>query len=136
MFVGEAPGRDEDAQGIPFVGRAGQLLTKIIESIGLTRDQVYIANVIKCRPPENRIPAPDEVRTCEPFVFGQVDAIKPKVIRGARHIRRTHALENGGADFPDAWPSVRVSWREAHPDVPSGIPPAEPRTQARRVGKI
>ena len=80
MFVGEAPGRDEDAQGIPFVGRAGQLLTKIIESIGVTRDQVYIANIIKCRPPENRNPAPDEVRTCEPFVFAQVDAIKPKVI--------------------------------------------------------
>ena len=80
MFVGEAPGRDEDRQGIPFVGRAGQLLTKIIEAIGLTRDDVYIANVIKCRPPENRNPEPDEVRTCEPFLFGQVDAIRPKVI--------------------------------------------------------
>ena len=80
MFVGEAPGRDEDLQGIPFVGRAGQLLTKIIESIGLTREQVYIANVIKCRPPENRNPEPDEVERCEPFLFGQVDAIRPKVI--------------------------------------------------------
>ena len=80
MFVGEAPGRDEDVQGLPFVGRAGQLLTKIIESIGLNRDQVYIANVIKCRPPENRSPEPSEVRTCEPFLFGQIDAVKPKVI--------------------------------------------------------
>jgi DNA polymerase len=80
MFVGEAPGRDEDIQGIPFVGRAGQLLTKIIESIGLARDDVYIANVIKCRPPENRNPEPDEVTTCEPFLFGQIDVIKPKVI--------------------------------------------------------
>lgn len=80
MFVGEAPGAEEDQQGEPFVGRAGQLLTKIIEAIGLTRDQVYIANVIKCRPPGNRNPEPDEVDTCEPFLFQQVDAIKPKVV--------------------------------------------------------
>jgi DNA polymerase len=80
MFVGEAPGRDEDVQGIPFVGRAGQLLTKIIEAIDLKREDVYIANVIKCRPPENRNPEPDEVETCEPFLFRQIDIIKPKVI--------------------------------------------------------
>ena len=80
MFVGEAPGRDEDIQGIPFVGRAGQKLTQIIEAIGLRRDDVYIANVIKCRPPENRNPEPDEVEACEQFLFRQVDVIKPKVI--------------------------------------------------------
>jgi uracil-DNA glycosylase len=80
MFVGEAPGADEDIQGIPFVGRAGQLLTKIIEAINLRREDVYIANVIKCRPPENRNPEPDEVETCEPFLFRQIDVIKPKVI--------------------------------------------------------
>ena len=80
MFVGEAPGRDEDIKGIPFVGRAGQLLTKIIESIDLSRESVYIANVIKCRPPQNRNPEADEVETCEPFLFSQIDAIKPKVI--------------------------------------------------------
>jgi len=80
MFVGEAPGHDEDIQGIPFVGRAGQLLTKIIEAIGLTREDVYIANVIKCRPPENRNPEQDEVETCEPFLFQQIDIIRPKVI--------------------------------------------------------
>ena len=80
MFVGEAPGRDEDIKGIPFVGRAGQLLTKIIESIDLSRESVYIANVIKCRPPQNRNPEIDEVETCEPFLFSQIDAIKPKVI--------------------------------------------------------
>src|SRR6478752_5425884 len=80
MFVGEAPGEDEDKKGEPFVGRAGQLLTKIIESIGLTREQVYIANVIKCRPPGNRNPEPDEVTACEPFLFRQIDVIKPKVI--------------------------------------------------------
>jgi len=80
MFVGEAPGADEDIQGEPFVGRAGQLLTKIIEAIGLRREDVYIANVIKCRPPKNRNPEPDEVEQCEPFLFRQIDTIRPKVI--------------------------------------------------------
>ena len=80
MFIGEAPGHDEDIQGIPFVGRAGQLLTKIIEAIDLKREDVYIANVIKCRPPENRNPEPDEVASCEPFLFRQVQAIRPRVI--------------------------------------------------------
>jgi uracil-DNA glycosylase family 4 len=80
MFVGEAPGADEDIQGEPFVGRAGQLLTKIIEAIGLRREDVYIANVIKCRPPGNRNPEPDEVEQCEPFLFRQIDTIKPKVV--------------------------------------------------------
>ena len=80
MFVGEAPGADEDLAGEPFVGAAGQLLTKIVEAIGLTREQVYIANVIKCRPPGNRNPEPDEVAQCEPFLFRQIDIIKPKVV--------------------------------------------------------
>src|SRR3954466_11899307 len=80
MFVGEAPGADEDAQGIPFVGRAGQLLTKMIEAINLRRDDVYIANVIKCRPPGNRNPEPDEVAQCQPFLFRQIDTIKPRVV--------------------------------------------------------
>jgi DNA polymerase len=80
MFVGEAPGEDEDKQGEPFVGRAGQLLTKIIEAISLTRDQVYIANVIKCRPPGNRNPEPDEVAACEPFLFQQIAIVQPRVI--------------------------------------------------------
>ena len=80
MFVGEAPGRDEDQHGIPFVGRAGQLLTKIIEAIDLKRDDVYIANIIKCRPPNNRNPQPDEIQTCQPFLFAQIDAIQPKVV--------------------------------------------------------
>ena len=80
MFVGEAPGADEDIQGIPFVGRAGQLLTKMIQAIQLERDQVYIANVIKCRPPDNRNPEPDEIDTCQPFLFRQIAAVRPKVI--------------------------------------------------------
>ena len=80
VFVGEAPGADEDAQGIPFVGRAGQLLTKIIEAMGLRRDDIYIANIIKCRPPGNRNPQPDEIASCEPFLIAQIDIIRPKVI--------------------------------------------------------
>jgi DNA polymerase len=80
MFIGEGPGADEDATGRPFVGAAGQLLDRIIEAIGLTRDQVYIANVVKCRPPGNRAPERDEMATCEPFVFRQIAAINPKVI--------------------------------------------------------
>jgi len=80
MFIGEAPGSEEDKQGLPFVGRAGQLLTKIIESIGLTRRQVFIANTLKCRPPQNRAPRPEEMLNCEPFLFQQIDLIRPKVI--------------------------------------------------------
>ena len=80
MFVGEAPGADEDVQGEPFVGRAGQLLTKIIEAMGLRREDVYIANLIKCRPPGNRNPEADEMEQCEPFLFRQIETIKPKVI--------------------------------------------------------
>ncbi|MGB9894083.1 MAG: uracil-DNA glycosylase, partial [Candidatus Saccharicenans sp.] len=80
MFVGEAPGRDEDLQGRPFVGRAGQLLTKIIQAMGFSRDEVYIANVIKCRPPENRTPKPDEIKACSPYLLKQIELIRPKVI--------------------------------------------------------
>lgn len=80
MFVGEAPGADEDAQGVPFVGRAGQLLTKIIEAIDLKREQVYIANILKCRPPNNRDPELDEVAACEGFLFKQIDFMQPKII--------------------------------------------------------
>ncbi len=80
MFVGEAPGFHEDKQGFPFVGQAGKLLDQLLERIGLARAEVYIANVIKCRPPQNRNPEPDEVEQCEPFLFRQIDEIKPKVI--------------------------------------------------------
>jgi DNA polymerase len=80
MFVGEGPGADEDAQGIPFVGRAGQLLTKMIEAMGYKRDEVYIANIVKCRPPANRNPFEDESAACIPFLFRQMEYIKPKVV--------------------------------------------------------
>ncbi len=80
VFVGEGPGRDEDEQGEPFVGRAGKLLTQMIEAMGLRRSDVYICNVVKCRPPENRLPEKDEIATCSPYLFRQLDVIAPKVI--------------------------------------------------------
>ncbi|HEY2468083.1 MAG TPA: uracil-DNA glycosylase [Terracidiphilus sp.] len=80
MFVGEGPGADEDAQGLPFVGRAGQLLNNMITAMGLKREEVYIANVVKCRPPQNRTPEPDEANTCSPFLFRQIDVVRPEVI--------------------------------------------------------
>jgi DNA polymerase len=80
LFVGEAPGRDEDAQGVPFVGRAGQLLNKMIAAIDLKREEVYICNVLKCRPPDNRVPAPDEVERCRPYLEQQIALVKPSVV--------------------------------------------------------
>jgi DNA polymerase len=80
MFVGEGPGADEDASGLPFVGRGGQLLNNMIAAMGLKREQVYIANVVKCRPPNNRTPEPDEAHTCSPFLFRQIDVVSPRVI--------------------------------------------------------
>ena len=80
LFVGEGPGADEDAQGLPFVGRAGQLLNNMITAMGLSREEVYICNVVKCRPPGNRTPEPDEANTCSPFLFQQIDVVRPQVI--------------------------------------------------------
>ena len=80
VFVGEAPGADEDEQGLPFVGRAGQLLTKIIEAMGLRRQDVYICNILKCRPPQNRNPLPEEILACEPFLKQQLKSISPQII--------------------------------------------------------
>ena len=80
MFVGEGPGADEDAQGLPFVGKAGQLLNNMITAMGVKREQVYIANVVKCRPPGNRTPEPDEGNTCSPFLFRQIDVVRPHVL--------------------------------------------------------
>ncbi|GGH12804.1 uracil-DNA glycosylase [Silvibacterium dinghuense] len=80
LFVGEGPGADEDAQGVPFVGKAGQLLNNMIAAMGLKREEVYIANVVKCRPPKNRQPEPEEANTCMPFLWQQIDIIRPEVI--------------------------------------------------------
>lgn len=80
MIVGEGPGRDEDLQGRPFVGRAGQLLTKLLEDIGINRNEVYITNVVKCRPPENRTPTPEEIKACKPYLEKQFNIIQPKIV--------------------------------------------------------
>lgn len=93
MFIGEGPGSEEDRQGVPFVGPAGQLLTKIIKAIDLSRDDVYIANIVKCRPPRNRNPEPEEIEACRPFLQRQVDAVRPKVICALGRISAQTLLE-------------------------------------------
>ena len=97
VFVGEAPGRDEDMQGKPFVGRAGHLLTDIIKAMGLERKDVYICNILKCRPPENRNPEPDEIAACEPFLIKQLEAIQPRVICAMGKFAAQTLLETGTA---------------------------------------
>jgi len=105
MFIGEAPGADEDIQGEPFVGRAGQLLTNMIKAMGLAREQVYIANIIKCRPPNNRTPERDECETCSPFLMRQVASIKPKVIvaLGAVAARTLLAINDSMSNLRGRW---------------------------------
>ncbi|HEU0369740.1 MAG TPA: uracil-DNA glycosylase [Candidatus Acidoferrum sp.] len=109
VFVGEGPGRDEDAQGLPFVGRAGKLLTQMIEAMGLQRQDVYICNVVKCRPPENRTPEKDEVETCSPFLLRQLDAIAPKVIVCLGSVAAQTLLETnrGISHFRGQWLEFR-----------------------------
>lgn len=109
MFIGEAPGADEDEQGIPFVGRAGQLLTKIILAMGLTREEVYITNIIKCRPPQNRTPLPDEVANCLPYVLSQIELIQPKVIvaLGATALRALLDVQLGITKMRGHWYTFR-----------------------------
>lgn len=93
LVIGEAPGADEDKQGEPFVGRAGQLLNAMLFAIGLKREQVYIANILKCRPPENRDPRPDEVACCEPYLFRQIELIQPKIILAVGRIAAQNLLK-------------------------------------------
>jgi len=109
VFIGEGPGADEDQQGIPFVGRAGKLLTQMIEAMGLRRKDVYICNVVKCRPPENRAPEPDEVTTCSPYLLRQIDVIRPKVIvcLGAVSAKTLLETTRGISQFRGQW----LEWR-------------------------
>jgi DNA polymerase len=109
VFVGEGPGADEDAQGLPFVGRAGKLLTQMIEAMGLQRKDVYICNVVKCRPPGNRQPEEDEVHTCSPFLLRQIDAIAPKVIvcLGAVAAKTLLQTNRGISQFRGEWLEFR-----------------------------
>jgi uracil-DNA glycosylase len=109
VFVGEGPGADEDAQGLPFVGRAGKLLTQMVEAMGLRRQDVYICNVVKCRPPENRLPEKDEISECSPFLFRQLDVINPKVIvcLGACAAQTLLETNRGISQFRGQWLDFR-----------------------------
>jgi len=98
LFVGEGPGADEDAQGLPFVGRGGQLLNNMINAMGLKREEVYIANIVKCRPPQNRVPEPIEANTCDPFLFQQIGVIRPELIVALGATAATYLL--GGVKRP------------------------------------
>ena len=133
MFVGEGPGADEDQQGEPFVGKAGQLLTKMIEAMGFRREDVYIANVVKCRPPGNRNPEPDEIAACEPFLRAQIAALSPKVIVALGKFAAQTLLRD-----PTPIRKLRGRWfelrrREAHADVPPGVPPPQPGREGEGV---
>jgi DNA polymerase len=129
MFVGEAPGRDEDAQGRPFVGRAGQLLTQMIEAMGFRREDVYIANVLKCRPPDNRAPAPDEVAHCEPFLRRQIELVRPRIICAlGNHALRALTGFTGGISKVRGRPLEMLQWTVVptfHPAYLLRNPPAK-----------
>jgi uracil-DNA glycosylase family 4 len=129
VFVGEGPGHDEDVQGEPFVGRAGKLLTQMIEAMSLRRDDVYICNVVKCRPPENRLPEKDEIATCSPFLLRQLAAIQPKVIccLGACAAQTMLATTQGISKFRGEWFDFRGSKLIAtyHPAYLLRNPPAK-----------
>lgn len=105
MFVGEGPGADEDMQGLPFVGKAGQLLNNMISAMGLKREQVYIANIVKCRPPQNRVPEPAEANTCTPFLLRQMDIVRPKVVVALGATAATYLLGR-----KSSLSSLRGSW--------------------------
>jgi len=129
VFVGEGPGADEDAQGLPFVGRAGKLLTQMIEAMGLQRKDVYICNVVKCRPPDNRLPEEDEVRACSPFLLRQLDVINPKVIvcLGATAAKTLLQTNRGVSQFRGEWLDFRGKKLMAtyHPAYLLRNPPAK-----------
>lgn len=122
MFIGEGPGADENEQGLPFVGRAGQLLTKIIEAMGLQREDVYIANIVKCRPPSNRVPEPEEIDECLPFLKAQIDLVSPELVvalglTAARALTQTeHNMANLRGQFH------QIAWRTDLPLMPTYHP--------------
>ena len=129
VFVGEGPGADEDVQGLPFVGRAGKLLTQMIEAMGLQRNDVYICNVVKCRPPQNRAPEPGEVETCSPYLLRQIDVINPKVIvcLGAVAAKTLLETTRGISQYRGEWQEWRGRKLMAtyHPSYLLRNPPAK-----------
>ena len=128
VFVGEAPGLEEDRQGIPFVGRAGQLLTKMIRAMGLTREEVYICNILKCRPPGNRDPEPDEIEACQPYLIRQLEIIDPEVIVA---LGRVSSQVLTGS--PEPISRMRGHWYEYH-NIPL-MPTFHPSYLLRQPGK-
>lgn len=125
MFIGEAPGADEDIQGEPFVGRAGQLLTNMIKAMGLSREEVYIANIIKCRPPNNRTPERDECETCSPFLMRQIAVIKPKVIVALGAVAAKTLLA-----INDSMSNLRGRWYEFRP---TGVRSSDPNWSSAKL---
>ena len=134
MFVGEGPGADEDAQGLPFVGRAGQLLNNMIAAMGLKREEVYIANVVKCRPPGNRTPEPEEANTCSPFLFRQIDVVRPQVLVALGATAATYLLGAAAAAGRAARARACVSRDAADRDVSSGVFAARSAAEEGSVG--
>ena len=124
MFVGEGPGADEDAQGLPFVGRGGQLLNNMITAMGLRRDQVYIANIVKCRPPQNRVPEPIEANACKPFLFRQIEAVQPRMLVALGATAATYLLGVKTSLFVAARTYSRLPRREVDCHVSPRLPVA------------
>ena len=134
MFVGEGPGADEDVQGEPFVGRAGQQLTKIINAMGFEREDVYIANVVKCRPPGNRNPEPDEIEQCEPFLMRQIDVLEPAIVVALGKFAAQTLLRTSEPITKLRGRFHRIGDIRGDADVPPVLPAAEPRCEAGGVG--
>ena len=134
MFVGEGPGADEDAQGLPFVGRAGQLLNNMIAAMGLKREEVYIANVVKCRPPGNRTPEPDEANTCSPFLFRQIDVVRPQVLVALGATAATYLLGAAAAAGRAARARARVSRHAADRHLSPGVSAARSAAEEGSLG--
>ena len=136
MFIGEAPGFHEDKQGEPFVGAAGQLLTRMLGEIGLRREDVYIANVLKCRPPANRDPLPDEIEACTPWLVEQISIIQPCVGRHARELRDQVRVEHVAGHHEAAGTDVPVARTDRDPDVPPVGDPAQRRRRLEAVRAV
>ncbi len=136
MFVGEGPGADEDAQGLPFVGRAGQLLNNMIAAMGLKREEVYIANVVKCRPPGNRTPEPDEANTCSPFLFRQIDVVRPQVLVALGATAATYLLRPAAAACRPARTRSRLSRMPVDRHLSSRVPAARSAPEEGSLGGL
>ena len=137
MFVGEGPGRDEDLQGRPFVGKAGELLDKMIGALGMKREETYIANVVKCRPPDNRTPTPEEAHTCLGYLHRQIELIQPAVIvtLGATPLRELVGIQEGITKARGQWRRIQVGGREI-PVMPTFHPAYVLRQYTQEVRRV